>query len=122
MKTIIRKGDDFLSIEETVGSMVVSMGLVSTDSYNDSDSSDKATCDFTIEIKRKYKSKERAIMPEEKHFESLDIINEILQACSYTDAMMNVMFKIPLPLVIKAEKLLEEEHYFQRKYGKQEQQ
>ena len=59
MKAIIRKGDDFLSIEETVGNMVVSMGLVSTDANNDSDPSDKATCDFTIEIKRKYNHKEK---------------------------------------------------------------
>ena len=58
MKAIIKKGDDFLSIEETVGSMVVSMGLVSICAHNDSEPSDKAICDFTIEIKRKYNHKE----------------------------------------------------------------
>ena len=58
MKKLIRKGDDFLSIEETVGYMVTTMGLVSTDCHNDSEQRDEAVCDFTIEIKRKYKSKE----------------------------------------------------------------
>ena len=53
MKAIIHKGDDFLSIEETVGSMVTEMGLVTMDNSNDSDASDKAVCDFTIEIRRK---------------------------------------------------------------------
>ena len=58
MKELIRKGDDFLSIEETVGSMVTRMGLVSMNCSNDSEQGDKAVCDFTIEIKRKRKSKE----------------------------------------------------------------
>ena len=53
MKAIIHKGDDFLSIEETVGSMVTEMGLVTTEARNDSDTTDRATCDFTIEIRRK---------------------------------------------------------------------
>ena len=58
MKELIRKGDDFLSIEETVGDMVTKMGLVSMNCCNDSEQGDKAVCDFTIEIKRKRKSKE----------------------------------------------------------------
>lgn len=58
MKELIRKGDDFLSIEETVGDMVTRMGLVTTDCHNDSEQRDRAVCDFTIEIKRKRKAKE----------------------------------------------------------------
>ena len=42
-------------------------------------------------------------MTEDKQFEALDIIHEMLQECSYVDAMHNVMFKIPLPLVNRAE-------------------
>ncbi len=57
MKSIIPKGTDFLAIEETVGNMVTRMGLVTTDCHNDSESADKAICDFTIEIKRKYRSR-----------------------------------------------------------------
>ena len=57
MKELIRKGDDFLSIEETVGDMVTRMGLVNMECSNDSELSDSALCDFTIEIKRKYRSK-----------------------------------------------------------------
>ena len=57
MKSIISKGTDFLSIEETVGDMVTRMGLVSTECHNDSEPSDSALCDFTIEIKRKYRSR-----------------------------------------------------------------
>ena len=53
MKVIIHKGDDFLSIEETVGRMVTTMGLVTMDNWNDNDTADKAICDFTIEIRRK---------------------------------------------------------------------
>ena len=53
MKVIIYKGDDFLSIEETVGRMVTEMGLVTMDNWNDNDTADKAICDFTIEIRRK---------------------------------------------------------------------
>ena len=53
MKVIIYKGDDFLSIEETVGRMVTEMGLVTMDNSNDSEPADKAICDFTIEIRRK---------------------------------------------------------------------
>ena len=55
MKEIIHKGDDFLSVEETVGRMVVEMGLVTTEAHNDSDANDKAVCDFTIEIRKKTK-------------------------------------------------------------------
>lgn len=58
MKELIKKGNDFLSIEETVGNMVTKMGLVSMNCNNDSEQGDRAVCDFTIEIKRKYKSKE----------------------------------------------------------------
>lgn len=57
MKSIIPKGTDFLAIEEAVGNMVTRMGLVTMNCHDDSDSSDKAICDFTIEIKRKYRSR-----------------------------------------------------------------
>ena len=57
-------------------------------------------------------------MTEDKQFEALDIIHEMLQECSYVDAMHNVMFKIPLPLVIRAEKLLRDENFIKRKYCK----
>lgn len=57
MKSFIPKGTDFLAIEEAVGNMVTRMGLVTMDCRNDSESGDKAICDFTIEIKRKYRSK-----------------------------------------------------------------
>ena len=48
--------------------------------------------------------------------EALEIINELLQASSYTDAMHQVMFKIPLQLVNKAETYLDKEHFYQRRY------
>lgn len=57
-------------------------------------------------------------MTEDKQFETLDIIHEMLQECSYVDDMHNVMFKIPLPLVNRAEKLLREEKFIERKYCK----
>jgi hypothetical protein len=55
MKEIIYKGTDFLSIEETLGDIIIRMGLVNMDCHNDSEPSDSALCDFTIEIKRKYR-------------------------------------------------------------------
>ena len=57
-------------------------------------------------------------MTEDKQFEALDIIHEMLQECSYVDAVHNVMFKIPLPLVNRAEKLLDEENFIAKKYYK----
>ena len=54
MKETIYKGADFLSIEETLGDIVTRMGLVSMDCHNDSESSDYALCDFTIEVRRKH--------------------------------------------------------------------
>ena len=54
MQRIIYKGDSFLSIEETVGDMVNSMGLVTRECSNDSEQCDSATCDFVIEIRRKH--------------------------------------------------------------------
>ena len=58
-------------------------------------------------------------MTQEKQWEALEIIHEMLQECSYTDAMHNVMFKIPLHLVNKAEKFLNEEHFFEKYYKEQ---
>lgn len=54
MKETIYKGTDFLSIEETLGSIVTRMGLVSVENHNDSEPSDSALCDFTIEVRRKH--------------------------------------------------------------------
>ncbi len=48
---------------------------------------------------------------------ALEIIHEMLQKSSYTDSMHNVMFKLPLPLVNKAEQFLTEENFYQKKYG-----
>ena len=48
MKKIIYKGDDFLSIEETVGAIVTSMNLIT---INNEDG-DVATEDFVIEVHR----------------------------------------------------------------------
>ena len=59
-------------------------------------------------------------MTEEKEWEALNIINEMLQADSYTDAMHNVMFHLPLELVNRAEKLLREEKFIERKYNSKE--
>lgn len=53
---------------------------------------------------------------EERQWEALEIINDLLQACSYADKMNNVMFKIPLELAIKAENFLSKEHYYEKKY------
>ena len=56
MKRTVHKGDDFLSIEETVGSMVTSMNLVTIGNEN----GDVATEDFVIEIHRiRNKDKEK---------------------------------------------------------------
>ena len=57
-------------------------------------------------------------MTENKQFEALEIIHEMLQECSYVDAMHNVMFNIPLPLVNRAEKLLREENFITKRYCK----
>lgn len=48
MKKIIHKGDDFLSIEETIGDIVTSMNLVTINDEN----GDVATEDFVIEVHR----------------------------------------------------------------------
>lgn len=42
-------------------------------------------------------------MTEEREWEALNLIFEMLQKDSYTDAMHNVMFHIPLELVNRAE-------------------
>ena len=58
MKKIIYKGDDFLSIEESVGDMVTYMNLVSLHKED----GDVATEDFVIEVHRirnKNKNKEK---------------------------------------------------------------
>lgn len=54
MKETIYKGTDFLSIEETLGGIITRMGLVNMDCHNDSEPSDSALCDFTIEVRRKH--------------------------------------------------------------------
>lgn len=55
MKKIMRKGDDFLSIEEAVGDLTIAMNLVT---INDKDG-DKAKEDFTISVTRIRKRKRK---------------------------------------------------------------
>ena len=72
-----------------------------------------------IQRNAELESRMRAI--EERQWEALEIINALVQACSYADKMNNVMFKIPLELANKAEKFLAEENYYAEKCKEKEQ-
>lgn len=52
MKKIMHKGDDFLSISETINEMVIQMGLIEINNGSRSDISDCVSDDFSIEVKK----------------------------------------------------------------------
>lgn len=57
MKKIMRKGDDFLSISETISEMVIQMGLLEINNGSNSGTTDYVSADFSIEIKKIRKKK-----------------------------------------------------------------
>lgn len=52
MKKILHKGDDFLSISETINEMVIQMGLIKINNSSRSDISDYVSDDFSIEVRK----------------------------------------------------------------------
>ena len=57
MKKIMHKGDDFLSISETINEMVIQMGLIEINNGSRFDVSDCVSDDFSIEVKKIRKKK-----------------------------------------------------------------
>lgn len=57
MKKIMHKGDDFLSVSETISEMIIQMGLLEINKDDCRDTSDYVSADFSIEVKKLRKKK-----------------------------------------------------------------